>query len=587
MTTNSLGLDASGLLAGLALVLTAACVYFHLKAFSYWSSRGIRGPTPWPIFGTNIYYLLGNKLEVDTRWRKEFGKTYGIYEGYLPTLRTSDNELIKSVFVKQHSSFTDRNNKFTHEPVQRSWLLWSDGERWANQRALVSPMFSSAKMRPWVPLMSSCFDHFRTEVDSRLAKQKQKQKHDKNVTLNKTDLGCLLLDLISSSFFGLRVDTYKDTTNEFLVQARAFAKLTFARFLGWLLLPRPVARYFEYELVPYKRYEYFDLLTKRIVEERRTKRQGPQKQDFVQLFLDAKLPDSYEPVFNSDDDREAHYNDQMKHEQLEEVQRGHASGARMFKKFTDLEIRGQMTFMFVAGFETTTSTINFCLYELAHKPHLQQVLLDELVTAFGGRKQAQEVATRGFSSLRDNKETIDLLVGLKCLDAFASETLRLYAPIIEVNRLVSEEGGVSIPGDSVGQSKPIYLERGTPVSVNPFILHRDDDYFPSPTEFQLDRFLPENRDKIKGSTFMPFGLGPRHCVGMRFALLSVKLIIARTILNYVISPGPNTTIYPPAGFQQNFIFLLPHANDFRVSSRVLIGDEEEDNGTDHHLSSCE
>ena len=111
------------------------------------------------------------------------------------------------------------------------------------------------------------------------------------------------------------------------------------------------------------------------------------------------------------------------------------------------------------------------------------------------------------------------------------------------------------------------LPRGLAISVNSFLLQRDPELFESPTEFRLERFLPQNRDKMKPCSFMPFGMGPRHCVGMRFALVEIKLALAKLLASYTISPGPNSRAYPPK-FQSNPIFLLLEHSDFELTPRA-------------------
>lgn len=555
-------------LTAAAVLLTAAAIYFHLKKFSYWSSRNIKGPAPWPILGTNIYYLFGNKLDVDAKWHRQYGKVYGLYEGYSPLLRVNDRELIEHIYVKQFRSFTDRHSEYVHDKIQKNWLLWVPGRQWSAKRALVSPMFTNTKMRLMARNMSGCINRFLKEVDKRSLGanegtdsvrevsdgQVADRKADRilqGVRMNKTDISAMTLDVIGTNFYSLKLDTYRDKDDEFLRRAYDLAKFDIARFLVWILTPRRLAKLLAFDLFPYYRIEYFDVLAQKIISERRRAVKAPQKKlDVVQALMDAKLEDFSEQA-DADDRMDKLYSGQLSEEHRAEVMR---LNTKPLTGLSDYEIRGQMTFLFIAGFETTAMAINFCLFELAHQSQTQDLLYDELTRVFGNEVSVLANTDEHFPS-----EKYSDLMNLTYLDAFISETLRLYAPIIDNNRRPNEP--VVIPTEPVA----LPLPAGLPVSTNPFILHRDPDYWPEPEKFDLTRFLPENRVNIRPGTYMPFGYGSRNCLGVRFAMLEIKMALAKIVLNHRISPVSKE--YPPK-FQQNVVFLLLEKNDFTLVPRT-------------------
>lgn len=551
-------MDFSLVLASSISAITFYFIYRHLKVFSYWSSRGIKGPTPWPFFGTNAYYFFKNRTEVDQGWFEKYGRVYGIYEGFDPVLRVSDAELIKHVYIKEFSSFTDRNGKVIHGDVISRWLFWSKGDHWSNQRSLVTPLFTSNKMKQWFIIMTDCVKNFTHEANSRLKssvtrriKNEFKDEIDEakavakladKVEFSKDDFMSLALDIIAQSLFGIKLDPYKNKTSDFYRRAFAFAKFDVPRFIVWFMIPSFIAKYFKFDLVHYEKYEYFDKLSQTIIDERR--KNNITRNDFVDALIKAKIPDTHQNVYTEEDDNDAHYNANLNHEELNRVLEEQSKRVT-FRKFDDIEIRGQMTFFFLAGFETTSSSLSFCIHFLAFYPEIQEEVYQELVTNLDiASKQADY---SDFSKL-------------KKLDAFVSESLRIFPPVTEHNRLVTAKEPIIFPSNP-----PLKLKPGTVISVPSFALQRDPDYFKDPLKFDMSRFYPENRDKIVTASYMPFGLGPRNCAGMRFALLTIKKTVAEILLNYKVLPGDKQKITPE--FNRHSFFLQLKHTDFKLVPR--------------------
>ena len=95
-------------------------------------------------------------------------------------------------------------------------------------------------------------------------------------------------------------------------------------------------------------------------------------------------------------------------------------------------------------------------------------------------------------------------------------------------------------------------------------IHHNPDFYPNPYHFDPDRFLPQNRDKLIPYTYLPFGAGPRNCVGMRFALMEAKTIIANTITKYEFVQTENTKV--PLQYRK-FVGLM-QATDITVGVQL-------------------
>ncbi|GLH01477.1 Cytochrome P450 9e2 [Gryllus bimaculatus] len=186
-------------------------------------------------------------------------------------------------------------------------------------------------------------------------------------------------------------------------------------------------------------------------------------------------------------------------------------GAKLPEKliFDEEDVCGQSFAFLTAGFETSATTISYALFEIAKNKDVQDKL----------RKELQEAA-------RDGKFSYETLHELKYLDMVLHETLRKYPPLPFLDRKCSK--AYTLPGTDVT------LEAGSRIMVPLHALQMDPEYHPNPKKFDPERFSEENKKNIINYTYMPFGEGPRNCVGMRFALMQVKSAVAHLLMKYSV-----------------------------------------------------
>lgn len=120
------------------------------------------------------------------------------------------------------------------------------------------------------------------------------------------------------------------------------------------------------------------------------------------------------------------------------------------------------------------------------------------------------------------------------MDAVIDETLRMYPPAQRVERECTND-------IEYGHLK---LKKGQTVIVPVYALHHDPDLYPEPDRFQPERFLKDSaayksRDPM---AFLPFGAGPRACLGMRFALIEIKILLASVLSKFRFVPAPDTPV---------------------------------------------
>ncbi|EFA04605.1 cytochrome P450 6a2 [Tribolium castaneum] len=179
------------------------------------------------------------------------------------------------------------------------------------------------------------------------------------------------------------------------------------------------------------------------------------------------------------------------------------------------EIVAQAFLFFTAGFETSSSTMSNCIHELAHNQEIQDKLREEIHENLGRES---------------SKYTYDDVLALPYLDKCVKETLRKYPPVAMLNRICVKP--YKIPDTET------VVEVNTPVIVSVLGLHRDPEYFPEPLEFDPERF--SNSNKIAPFTYLPFGDGPRNCIGLRFGLMQTKLGLATLLNDFKFYPSPKS-----------------------------------------------
>lgn len=144
---------------------------------------------------------------------------------------------------------------------------------------------------------------------------------------------------------------------------------------------------------------------------------------------------------------------------------------------------------------------------------------------------------------------------LKYVEHCILETLRLFPPVFLFLRQLKSTMKI------VHENKTYLLPVGTNIGVLPFLMHRNPDVFPEPDKFDPNRFLPEEVGKRHPYSFIPFSGGPCNCLGLKFAMLEMKVVVAYLLRNFVMSTTdkmedipllPYTTLTPAKDFTFKF-----------------------------------
>ena len=132
----------------------------------------------------------------------------------------------------------------------------------------------------------------------------------------------------------------------------------------------------------------------------------------------------------------------------------------------------------------------------------------------------------------------DILSLIPYTTAIIDETLRLYNPVLRMERRAGKD--FELEDEATGTK--IQIPKGMIIGIPVWALHHSHEYFPEPFEFRPERFLPENKSDILPFTYLPFGEGPRNCIGSRFALLECKLALVEILMSYKFVKSENTKV---------------------------------------------
>jgi cytochrome P450 len=188
------------------------------------------------------------------------------------------------------------------------------------------------------------------------------------------------------------------------------------------------------------------------------------------------------------------------------------------RPMSDKQVRDEVITLFLAGHETTAIALSWTLVLLARHPEVEERLWREVFQILGDRLPCAEDLPR-----------------LTYAEAVVKEALRLYPPAYVIGREALADctlGGYTIPARAT-----IYF--------SPWVLHRDPRWFEEPERFRPERWLDGSTAKLPKYVFLPFGGGPRVCIGERFAMMETVLVLATLLRRFRFEPdGPDPLPFP-------------------------------------------
>ncbi|XP_055545123.1 probable cytochrome P450 6a14 [Wyeomyia smithii] len=480
-----------GLLSTVLYLLLPAIVllYFYIRRkYAYWSDRNVPHVPGSPPMGS--FKGMGTKYhftEIMDRMYQQFKNTgvsaIGMYLGFKPAVLVLDLDLIKRILVKDFNQFRDRGMYFNEKDDPLSAHLFSiEGERWRFLRNKLSPTFTSGKIKYMFNTIKDIGDEFLLCFDKYVEK-----KHPADVKALAQRFTC---DVIGSCAFGLECNSLKNEGSEMMSIGDEVLKPGPIRTMWFFFLMsfRNFSRKMGFKQIPGNVTKYFMGVVESTINHR--EKNNISRQDFLQLLMQLKNRGTIED-----------------HEEESK------------ETITLNETAAQAFLFFFAGFETSSTALSFALFELAANLDIQTKTREEI---------------KRILKKYNGNITYEALKEMTYLEQVVNETLRKHPPLGNLMRIANERFRLTNPD--------ITLEPGQLVMIPVHSIHRDPEIYPNPERFDPDRFTPDQVEARHSHSFLPFGDGPRNCIGMRFALVEVKFGIVQLLSRLQFSVNERTAV---------------------------------------------
>ncbi|XP_026810291.1 probable cytochrome P450 6a13 [Rhopalosiphum maidis] len=485
----------------LCTIIVTVTYYFSVSTFKKWEKLNVPYVRPiTPLFGNFLNVVVGkyHPLELYNKIYYELaGHRYGgLFQMRTPYLMIRDPEIINDVLIKDFSTFSNRGiySDFSVNPLSNN-LFFMENPQWKTIRNKLSPAFTSGKLKIMYDQIKECSKLLMENIDKEL-------KENNNQIEIRDIIGKYSTDVIGTCAFGLKLNAINDDESEF----RKYGKLIFTPSLRalfrevCLLISPALLKVIRVKDFPTDATDFFHRAFKETIAYRLENKIV--RNDLVHYLLQAR-------------------NDLVLNENLPK-----------HEKFTESQIVANAFVMFLAGFETVSTAVSFCLHELSLNKSIQDRVRQEIQLKL---------------SQNDGKIDHALLMELNYLDMVIAETLRKYPALVALFRKASQTYQIS--NDS------LIIEKGQKIIIPVYALHYDSKYYTDPEKFIPERFSPEEKAKRPSGIYIPFGDGPRMCIGKRFAEMEMKLAFVEMLTKFEVFPCEKTKT--PLRYSNKVLTLMP------------------------------
>ncbi|XP_037033430.1 probable cytochrome P450 9f2 [Bradysia coprophila] len=499
----------------IVLTLVSLVVYkFVIKNWNFFDKIGIKYVRGAPILGVQYQVLLGKKTSMDTfvDLYKEHSKeqVIGAYDiGGAPMYVINDIDIAKRVTSKDFDHFTNHRFHIDKEvdPLLGRSMFATNDQDWKDIRSTTSPAFTGSKMRQMLSLINECTfdlcDNIKNEIQN---------KHSDTFDLKEL-MQRFVANTIASTAFGFKMNSFQDKDNEFYKHGYSAANLDGIKgmkFFAFQSIPK-IMNFFKIRMMHEKDTEYFRSMIRQNMKYR--EENNIYRPDMIHLMMEARKGSLHHDTTSNDD---------IGFATVQESDYGRNSTKHL--KFTEDDLVAQCMIFIFGGFNAVPTSQCFAAMEVAANVDIQDRLYNEIKSVH--------------DQLAGQPLTYELLQNMKYMDQVVCETLRRWSIAPFSDREVNKPYTIELKN-----GKKIELKTGDGIWMPIAGYHMDEKYFPNPKRFDPERFSEENKKNIVQGSYIPFSIGPRNCVGSRYALMFMKVAIYYLVLNFQLELCEKST-YP-------------------------------------------
>lgn len=506
-------------------------IYHYLsKKYEYFLAKPIPCLKPTFLLGSTGPMMTRRK-DVSSHIKDMYNtfpdfKVVGFYDLMKPIFMLRDPEVIKKIGVKDFDFFTDHTPTMsgTSEDVGGDTLFGNSlfalrGQKWRDMRATLSPAFTGSKMRHMFELVAECGKSV-TEFFQAEAKSGKRLEFEMKDTLSR-----FANDVIATVAFGIKVDSMRERENDFYVKGKQMVNFqsifVLLKFLLMRAMPKTAVKlgidFIDKDLASYFRGVITDNMKQRDAH-------GIVRNDMIHMLMEVQKG-ALKHQKEEQDTKDAGF------ATVEESTVGKSLHSRVW---TENELIAQCFLFFLAGFETVSVAMTFLAYELTINPDIQNRLYAEILDTE--------------QSLEGKPLSYEVLQKMEYMDMVISEALRKWPPAVVSDRFCNKDYMFT---DGAGTR--FVIEKGQTVWIPTIAIHNDPKFYPNPEKFDPERFNETNRPNINIGAYLPFGVGPRNCIGSRLALMEMKSIIYYLLKDFSLEPTEKTEV--PLEMSKNMFAL--------------------------------
>ncbi|KAL8171052.1 hypothetical protein V2J09_022856 [Rumex salicifolius] len=493
------------------LLIIVALVYFYMP---YGRVRRVPGPPLMPFLG-HLPLLAKYGPDVFSILAKQYGPVYRFHMGRQALVIVADAEVCREVGIRKFKYFPNRSipSPISASPLHQKGLFFSRDSRWSSMRNTIISMYQPSHLASLVPTMQT---FIKSAVQSNI--------HSNHHNLDFSSLSIkLATDVIGQAAFGINFGlsnpsiTTTDPNHEasdFISQhiySTTALKMDLSGSLSIIIgLLFPILQ-----------------------------------QPFRQLFR--RLPYSMDWIMERTDEKLTSRLKRIVLRRFNDKERVHSKDFLSLivnsKLFTPEYISALTYEHLLAGSATTAFTLSSVVYLVSSHPDVEMKLVEE-IDEFGPRDQ--------------DPTAHDLQHKFPYMDQVIKEAMRIYT----VSPLVAREAAAPV---EVGG---YLLPKGTWVWLAPGVLAKDSKNFPEPHKFKPERFDPSKDEEKKRHPYahIPFGIGPRACIGHKFALQEIKLSLIHLYRSYLFRHS--TDMETPLELQYGMVLNFKNGVKLRVINRT-------------------